>query len=134
MYLMGPNRFSHVYADPGSESDPNLTVTVTHLGPKPSGCSVQAAQRDLEYAEAIAARFPEGSALGPERDAAEERHAVAVAVIGPLPVTLCSYAAESSAACRQGYRASSAKCLTDAVPSIISNAVSARTVSLIYTI
>ena len=43
---------------------------------------VQAAQRDLEYAEAIAARFLEGSAIGPERDAAEEKHAVAVAAIG----------------------------------------------------
>ena len=43
---------------------------------------MQAAQRDLEYAEAIAARFPEGSALGPERDVAEEKHAVAVAAIG----------------------------------------------------
>lgn len=43
---------------------------------------VQAAQRDLEYAEAIASRFPEGSALGPARDKAEEEHAVAIAVIG----------------------------------------------------
>ena len=42
----------------------------------------QAARRDLEYAEAIAARFPDGSALGVARDKAEEEHAVAVAVIG----------------------------------------------------
>jgi hypothetical protein len=43
---------------------------------------VQVAQRDLEYAEAIAARFPEGSALGIARNRAEEEHAVAVAAIG----------------------------------------------------
>ena len=43
---------------------------------------MQVAQRDLEYAEAIAARFPEGSALGTARDRAEEGHAVAVAAIG----------------------------------------------------
>jgi len=64
---------------------PQPETMVRELGPNPyyrSRVLVQAAQRDLEYAEAIAARFPEGSALGPERDAAEEKHAVAVAAIG----------------------------------------------------
>ena len=43
---------------------------------------MQAVLRDLEYAEAIVSRFPEGSALGPARNKAEEEHAVAIAAIG----------------------------------------------------
>lgn len=50
------------------------------LTPRP--LPLQAAQRDLEWAEAGAIRFVNGSEAGNARSAAEEAHARAVAAMG----------------------------------------------------
>lgn len=48
------------------------------------GC-VQVLQRELEYAEAQAARFAEGTAAQPQRDVAQRRYAQLMESIGASP-------------------------------------------------
>lgn len=50
------------------------------------GSPVQVLQRELEYAEAQAARFANGTALQPERNEAQRRYAQLMEGIGARPL------------------------------------------------